>query len=161
MRLLRPYIPLSVRIAVAERQLRPIDPFAVDAISVVCAGEELKQYHLGLLLGCLRSELKTEALQLDHDPALALRKFNKRTGKYKPDANDPNYLKYRPADAHRTKTFLRGEHGQRSDIAQITRERKRSNPKKAKRKIQGRPMAGTKASGWKLNMDGTVEKRGG
>jgi hypothetical protein len=41
---------------------------------------------------------------LDHDPALILRKFNKRTGKYTPNANDPDYLIYRARDEHQQKT---------------------------------------------------------
>lgn len=42
--------------------------------------------------------------QLDHDPALILREFNPITGKYTPDANDPNFLVYREKDDHLHKT---------------------------------------------------------
>jgi len=97
----------------------------------------------------------TDRLHLDHDPPLALRQFDKLTGKYLPDANDPEYLRYIPADQHRIKTFVRGEHGQRSDTAQIKRNRRRLKPRKPK----GRPMPGTKASGISKRMDGTVVRR--
>jgi hypothetical protein len=80
------------------------------------------------LLGCEVTEL-----QLDHDPALENRPFNKRTQKYKPDANDPNYLIYREKHAHHIKTNVRGDGAQLSDAAQA-RKRKRSERKKTKRK---------------------------
>ena len=135
MRLKRPYIPLSVRVKVAERQL------AYHGVILAVNKEPSLAKQLTELLGVLQSILRADKLHLDHDPALALRKFNKHTGKYKPDANDPEYLKYRATDGHRTKTFLRGEHGQRSDISQINRERRRARPKKKKRAWPSRPFA--------------------
>ena len=138
MRLKRPYIPLSVRIKVAERQL------AYHGVILAVNKEPSLAKQLTELLGVLQSILRADKLHLDHDPALALRKFNKHTGKYKPDANDPEYLKYRATDGHRTKTFLRGEHGQRSDISQINRERRRKRPAKAKRKIKSQGFTGWK-----------------
>jgi hypothetical protein len=78
---------------------------------------------------------------LDHDPALINRKYNPRTEKYTPDANDPNYLIYRKADDHRTKTIVRGEHGQYSDLG-LRRKNKRiaanRNPNRRKVKIKNR-----------------------
>ena len=138
MRLKRPYIPLSVRIKVAERQL------AYHGVILAVNKEPSLAKQLTELLGVLQSILRADKLHLDHDPALALRKFNKRTGKYKPDANDPEFLKYRAVDGHRTKTFIRGEHGQRSDIAQIKRERRRKRPAKKKRKIKSQGFTGWK-----------------
>lgn len=135
MRLPRPHIPLGVRLQVAQRQLLAAD---VNIFQHARREDEALGGMLARLLDILKTAYYAEHLQLDHDPALALRKFNKRTGKYKPDANDPAYLKYRPTDDHRTKTFIRGEHGQRSDSAQITRERRRLRPKKPKRKIPQR-----------------------
>src|SRR3990167_11237972 len=117
MKLVRPYIPLKVRVKVAERQL------AYHGVILAVNKEPSLAKQLTELLGVLQSILRADKLHLDHDPALALRKFNKHTGKYKPDTNDPEYLKYRATDGHHTKTFIRGEHGQRSDVAQIKRER--------------------------------------
>ncbi len=138
MKLPRPYIPLSVRIVVAGRQLREHNWVIWEALflTIPIGGKRLAAY-----LAALRGELKCSALQLDHEPALALRHRNLINGEvigYIPDANDPDYLIYRATDSHRTKTFLRGEHGQRSDVAQITRERRRLKPRRAKRKIRSR-----------------------
>jgi hypothetical protein len=63
---------------------------------------------------------------------------------YEPDANDPEYLVYRPhgaqhAGSHDVKTRIRGEHGQFSDIAMIKRQRRRERPAKRKAKIPSRP----------------------
>lgn len=43
-------------------------------------------------------------LECDHDPALELREFDPKTGKYTPDANDPIYLTWRGKGAHDKKT---------------------------------------------------------
>jgi hypothetical protein len=80
-----------------------------------------------------------EGYQLDHDPALILRPFNKRTGKYTPDANDPHFLVYRRKDDHLQKTTGRKPGAERtvtikgSDIGLKTKfarlERKGKKPK--------------------------------
>jgi hypothetical protein len=88
---------------------------------------ESQKMLLEFLLSCLPIQ---KPLELDHDPPLAVRQFNPRTGKYKPDANDPNHLFYRTAEDHRVKTNIRGEHGQYSDRTLIKRERRRQKPKK-------------------------------
>jgi hypothetical protein len=83
----------------------------------------------------LRYLFKDNDIALDHDPALCNRKFNIRTGKYTPDANDPDYLVYRTEQAHDTKTRIVGERGQYSDLAlrrknkRIARNRDRTRPR--------------------------------
>lgn len=92
----RPYIPLSVRCMVVARQHyeagRNPTAFRED-------GETLRNFTARAI-----ASLGFERPQLDHDPALILRKFNPRTGKYKPDANDPAFLVYREHDDHLQKT---------------------------------------------------------
>lgn len=111
----RPHIPLDVRIKVAQRQLRDQFGMTVDRD----LGEEAEVYldrMLTTLSICLRDELFAP-LQLDHDPALCNRKFSERTGKYKPDANDPRFLIYRTKFDHEMKTRVRGDGAQYSDLA--------------------------------------------
>jgi len=49
-------------------------------------------------------------VELDHDPALALRPIDPATGDTIPPANDPRYLVFRPKDEHAVKTTgRRGE----------------------------------------------------
>lgn len=147
MALYRPSIPLEVKCRVALRQLGNTDPDTMiklhrsrpDAGYMVAIGAR-SPGGLGRLLPKLLAELAdmlgcpVEALRLDHDPALALREKRPRglTAKwiYTPDANDPNYLAYRPhgaeyAASHDVKTRIRGDHGQFSDITLIKRERRR------------------------------------
>ncbi len=93
---------------------------------------------LGARLNILLGHLPKGA-QLDHDPALILRPFNERTGKYTPDANDPAYLIYRAPDDHLQKTTgrkpgaLRTVTTKGSDIGLKTKfarlERKKTKPK--------------------------------
>jgi hypothetical protein len=47
-------------------------------------------------------------VELDHDPALALRPIDPETGDTIPPANDPKALIWRPKAEHREKTFGRG-----------------------------------------------------
>jgi hypothetical protein len=150
MKLYRPHIPLSVRVKVAERQFMQLCPDKAGHLvgKPHSSGNRLKAL-LPLLadaFGCEVSELR-----LDHELALALRKVVIRRpylrGEiwvYEPDANDPEYLVYRPhgaqhAGSHDVKTRIRGEHGQFSDIAMIKRQRRRERPAKRKAKIPSRP----------------------
>lgn len=97
------------------------------------------------LLGVLFGELPVE---LHHRPALVNRVFlrvEKNRGPiigYMPDANDPDYLVYLPADEHDIETRVRGQHGQHSDLA-LARKRKRKErkAKRPKRKWPSRPFA--------------------
>lgn len=96
----RPTIPLSVRVQVAERQVEhglwwPLYRSAVEA-----------GLPMGKRLQALLQHLPKGA-QLDHDPALILRPFNPRSGKYTPDANDPEFLIYREPREHLEKTIGR------------------------------------------------------
>ncbi len=141
MRLVRPHIPLSVRCEVALRQLGRQH----EAIEIVDAHHgQMRElldhllFELSCWLGCYATEL-----HLDHNPALGLRKFNKRTQKYTPDANSPDHLVYRTKEDHDRKTRMRGDHGQYSDLTMMKRERRRKKKAagklKPKRKIQSRP----------------------
>lgn len=47
-------------------------------------------------------------VDLDHDPALALRVWDEAAQDTIPPANDPKYLVWRPRAEHRAKTFGRG-----------------------------------------------------
>ncbi len=76
--------------------------------------------------------------ELDHTPALAQRKFNPRSGKYTPDANDPAYLVYRLRDDHRTKTYVRGDGAQRSDVSQQRYLKRIATRKKPRAKFKPR-----------------------
>jgi hypothetical protein len=72
---------------------------------------------------------------LDHDPPLRVRKFNKRTGRYTPDANDPDYLVYRTAEDHRLKTNVRGDGAQFPDRVLIKRAKRLERKKKRKKTL--------------------------
>ena len=114
MRLKRPHIPLSVRIKVAERQLR------------ATGKRPLLNYYLGsdsqLLKGMLFDLFGDAPIELHHRPALINRQ--RLNDKYIPDANDPDYLVYLPTDDHDIETRVRGLHGQYSDLG-LRRKRKR------------------------------------
>jgi hypothetical protein len=113
MRRPRPYIPISARLEVAERQVQaacaagmlqsvwwPVYQSAALALSGKKRLDELLNA-LGGVLG--------DALELDHDPALILRPFKPDRRKpqaawFEPNANDPDYLFYRPIREHQQKT---------------------------------------------------------
>lgn len=123
MKLHRPYIPISTRLQVAERQIDRAGLW----LNYLSAGFRVPPYPSPTV--CLKLALKLlfgdQPCHLDHDPSLGARPFNERTGKYEPDANSLNHLVYRLKEDHRVKTFIRGEHGQHSDIVLIKRERRR------------------------------------
>lgn len=138
-RIFRPYIPLRIRCEVATRQLGWNEPYTLVKVHHCGYGAllEMMLHPLAVQLGCNVSELR-----LDHEPALALRPLmhKRKTGTvvYKPDANDPEFLFYRPhgaqhAGSHDIKTRIRGDHGQFSDIALIKRQRRRERGPKPKR----------------------------
>ena len=133
--LYRPYIPLKVRCRVALRQLGEVWH---ERYLQNCDGN----YGLLLkgLLGRLALMLKAEKLELDHDPALVLREQHfvtfkgKMTLKFTPDANDPEYLVYRPDTGHRHKTHgvRREDSPEFSDRVLMKRQRRRERPKRKK-----------------------------
>lgn len=99
-------------------------------------------------------------VQLDHDPALGLRKVDPVTGAYVPDANDPRYLIWRPRKEHAAKTTGRRGESRKGDqssgdvprIAKVKRlqseqeefrrrllEKAPGEPRKSKSRIPSRP----------------------
>jgi hypothetical protein len=130
----RPYIPLAVRVEVARRQCAAAGVMpGSNSVLFPYSTPKLETYLL-VLFG-------DSPVHLDHYPALILRDFNERTGKYNPDANDPEFLVYRTVEDHRTKTFVRGERGQLSDT--ILRAKNKSiarnrDPNRKKTKINSR-----------------------
>lgn len=145
----RPYIPLKVRVEVAEREVDHGQLWWPLYCSAVEAGRMTLRKRLVILLGHL-----PEGAQLDHNPALILRPFNERTGKYTPDANDSAFLFYCDKELHLQKTTGRKPGAERtittkgSDIGLKTKfaklERKARQTIKPKgfggtRKLQGRP----------------------
>jgi hypothetical protein len=104
-RLVRPYIPLDVRLKVAERQLG-----YGCSIKGQARSERLRLMLLKLFDG--------EPCHLDHDPALENRPYSDRTGRYTPDANDSEFLIYRTVAGHKIKTYVRGDGALRSDAGQ-------------------------------------------
>lgn len=144
-RLFRPAIPVEVKCRVVLRQLGEFFPEDVLMAHRFVPRDHRKRSHGRLLsekLAALAELLRCEVseLRLDHDPPLGARQ-RKGEGKntiYMPDANDPEYLRYRPhgaqhAGSHDVKTRIRGDHGQYSDIALIKRERRRQRNKPAKK----------------------------
>src|ERR1700679_3567460 len=120
-RLYRPHIPLSVRVAVAERQIGCTMPEPK-------LGPRLKAAlsHLAIMLNCDVSDLR-----LAHDPPLGARPKIVEGDKmiYSPDANDARYLEYLPHGpefdgSHLIKTNVRGRHGQHPDRVLIKKNRR-------------------------------------
>lgn len=164
MRLPRPYIPLDVRCRIGARQIgwgeNAKDGQEAAINSLLRLHAPIRRHgHKGTsgyarLLRNILAELATKLsccpqdLRLDHDPPIALRVKVRSRGKiigYLPDANDPEFLSYRPhgaqfAGSHDVKTRIRGDHGQYSDVTLIKRQRRRERGKKeSARKLRSRP----------------------
>lgn len=128
MRLHRPYIPLAIRVQVAERQLCAQGDWGKIAVAMHC---ELT--HGRRLKNALRLLFGDHPYHLDHDPALVNRQRT-RSGNYIPGANDPVHLVYRTKVAHDIKTRIRGDGAQRSDLSQrrylkkVARNRQKVTP---------------------------------
>jgi hypothetical protein len=145
---LRPFIPLSVRVQVAERQLSKSGSilWALYASAVTANGKLDAPLTLTHRLRILLSHLFPEGdFQLDHDPALILRRFNHINGRYTPAANNPDFLIYRQKDDHLQKTTGRKPGAERtittkgSDIGLKTKFRKlERKDKRPKQKIPAR-----------------------
>lgn len=140
MRLHRPYIPLSVRARVIERQCLEVGiaPMIDDSISSA-----------NRIAFNLKECFGAQKVELHHRPAITNRQKYVRNGEtfYKPDANDPDYLVYLPADEHDIETRIRGQHGQHSDLALVRkRKRKERKAKRPKTKWPSRPLKS--ASRW-------------
>lgn len=147
-RLPRPTVPVKVELQVVLRQLG-ISPLlasiTVDHAVVHRQCGIHRDFFLELLadkFGCAVNEL-----DLDHDPAMENREKVYRKGvhvDYKPAANDPEFLHYRPhgpefIGSHDVKTRIRGDHGSYSDAAlarKIKRIASNRDPHRRKAKIR-------------------------
>lgn len=130
MRLRRPYIPLTVRVAVAERQSRQ---------KFGCAPFE-DRVRLSERLSCTLSTLfgSPKNVELHHRPAIVNRPFNLKTQDYDPPANHPDYLVYLAKDEHGIETRVRGVGAQRSDLGQRRYNKKVAKNRDPKRKARSR-----------------------
>ena len=100
MKLHRPYIPLKVRVQVVKRMLRSSGRTAEALVIDNVCRTLSDRIAWGL------SAMGLSGAELDHNPALALRR-RRGTGKdtvYSPAANNPNFLEYRLDDGHLEKT---------------------------------------------------------
>ena len=147
----RPHIPLAVRVEVAETAVTgyPFGPWWALYCSAVDAGGMTLGKRLSILLGHL-----PKGAQLDHDPALILRDFNPKTGKYTPDANDPAYLIYREPDDHQRKTTGRKPGAERtvttkgSDVGLKTKFARLERPARKKKRMPSRPFPKPQKRRW-------------
>lgn len=148
----RPYIPLKIRLAVLERQAFTDRMFENEEERQLarewyelCCDEYTTRGKISWLLNILFFGMKAE---LDHDPALSLRK--RRNGRLVPAANNPRFLIYRTPDDHLQKTVGRKPGAERtvtakgSDIWLNKKFRKLANPKESKSKMPPRPFAKSK-----------------
>ncbi len=161
MKIVRPHIPLAVRVAVAERQL-------TEATECVCTNEWGIPLNTPGLKAPLRQRLdaalwhiargfkpgaEPRKLELHHRPALENRMRRTVTklirGKarqvmiFSPDANDPAHLVYLLKDEeHKIETYVRGQNGQLSDAGLRRKNKKlasnRQSRRKPKHQIKGR-----------------------
>jgi hypothetical protein len=127
----RPYIPLDVRIEVADRQI------IADGGYFFVTGNPSRKELLQTMLTELFGDKKPE---LHHRPALVNRQ-RRRNGDYDPPANDPAFLVYLAIADHDVETRIRGEHGAHSDLALRRKNKKiarNRDPKHRKAKIAQR-----------------------
>jgi len=147
----RPHIPIKVRLAILERQAFVERAYPSEEERDLAREWYELRYHkftksekIEYLLELLFHGMPVE---LDHDPALSLRRKNHRTGGYRPDANDPRYLRYIPKHKHRQKTIGRKPDAERtvttkgSDIWLAKKFRKLEKPQRPKQKIPSRPFS--------------------
>lgn len=102
--------PLAVRVQVAERQLRGLNPSLTASVQYGSKGASCA-IQLKRALDALRAEMKLPEdakFALDHDPAIILRPYNPRikdvASRYTPHAHDPSALVYREKADHQQKT---------------------------------------------------------
>jgi hypothetical protein len=138
----RPYIPLSVRVQVAERQCRER---GISPLAPVVGGSLGARLHFAFIA---LSHVGLHNPELHHRPALCNRARDE-DGNYDPPANNPEYLVYLPADEHDIETRVRGIGAQRSDLGQkrylkrVAKNRESNNRKYnwPKRKLRSRPFS--------------------
>jgi hypothetical protein len=111
-KLIRPYIPIAVRVQVAERQVRETSGYHPKSIE---HPEWSMRFRLSAALEFLFGE--DAKAELHHRPALCNR-WKSNTGEYVPAANDPEYLVYLVKGEHDIETRVRGVGAQRSDLGQ-------------------------------------------
>ena len=139
----RPYIPVSVRVRVIERQLLQVGIAPLSATH----GAAAKPRRLADRLAFnIRERFGDKKVELHHRPALVNRR-RKRNGEYDPPANDPDFLVYLPKDEHDIETRVRGQHGQHSDLA-LMRKRKRKERKATRCKTKWPKREMQSASRW-------------
>jgi hypothetical protein len=125
MKLDRPYVPMIIRVAVAERQCREAGKQHAIPPPAWRESDRLS-YMLGLLFD-------NEKAELHHRPALCNRERYEHKGRtyYRPPANDPEYLVYLTEAEHDIETRVRGAGAQLSDLGQL-RKAKRREKKEAR-----------------------------
>jgi hypothetical protein len=142
MRLVRPHIPIRVRLLVIARQLQSAHKMydVLNAMASVFPKDSARLEYL------IEKMFGTKNVHLDHDPPLCLREIvDAEKGIYKPAANDPEFLIYRTEEDHRIKTFVRGDGAQLSDAAKRRKKLKAERPDRPRhkwptgRKIPSRP----------------------
>lgn len=144
MKLPRPYISLQVRSRVVRRMLLEKSDWSRERKNAFFwifdhLGSDAKRVLIGL------ERLGLTGAQLDHDPALCLRRYNPNiknvAARYTPNANDPNALIYRRVDTHLEKTTGRKPGASRtvsnkgSDVGLKAKFAKLERPPKPKRQI--------------------------
>ena len=152
----RPHVPLKIRLAVLERQAFIDREFKNEMERRFCwdwykcsVRGTSTAHRIKWLLMALFLDGKAE---LDHDPALCLRKIDKKTGRYIPDANNPNHLVYRVREEHLHKTTGRRPNSERtvtskgSDLWLRKKWKKLESPKKSKSRLQSRGFPKRKSS---------------
>lgn len=127
MKLFRPYVSVSIRLQVAERQCLEAGISAPYPSIPLSDGAKLH--------ACLYHLFFDRKFELHHRPALVNRPWNKRKHDYDPPANSPKHLIYLAADDHDIETRVHGVGAQRSDLGQ-RRYNKRVERNKAKRVAQ-------------------------
>jgi hypothetical protein len=110
--------------------------------------------------------MEPSEVEWDHNPALGLRLYNEKTGKYEPDANDPRFSTVMSKKAHALKTDgppATSAGGDKNRIAKVKRlsEATTGGGKKraAPTKMRSRPFPTNKDQPFKKTMNGKVERR--
>ena len=128
-RLVRPHIPISVRLQVIARQLQESNK--VENLFRAAATMDKSSERLAYMLASVFGDQK---VHLDHDPPLCLRHIiDAEKGLYDPAANDPLHLIYRTEEDHRLKTYVRGDGAQLSDAGKRRKKLKQERPDRPSR----------------------------
>ena len=164
MKLPRPYVPLRVRRLVAERQYQRRFGNLKTALKLyarlgIKSDRDILEVLLNELFGRMppgRIIVKPmegrPKLELHHRPALCNRikvKLNIHGSVcdygYTPDANDPDYLVYLPADEHDVETRVRGQHGDYSDLAKARKRKRIERKQRMASRVLGTAVIGRRA----------------